>query len=98
MRFVVLFLSYIFTVVENISSSIFALVTKKSNISSVKMVVLRKKWNFTLFCIKQVRTMRMDLRAATKGDPEWLKEQRKQEVAIIEKWISEYYTYLKEED
>ena len=42
--------------------------------------------------------MRMNLRAATKGDPEWLKEQRKQEVAIIEKWISEYYIYLKEED
>ncbi|KAL0646683.1 hypothetical protein Bca4012_044974 [Brassica carinata] len=39
-----------------------------------------------------------DLRAATKGDPEWLKEQRKQEVAIIEKWISEYYRDLKEEE
>lgn len=39
-----------------------------------------------------------DLRAATKGDPEWLKEQRRQEVVIIEKWISEYYRDLKEEE
>lgn len=38
-----------------------------------------------------------DLRAATKDDPEWLKEQRRQEVAIIEKWISEYYRDLREE-
>lgn len=39
-----------------------------------------------------------DLRAATKGDPEWLKEQRRQEVAIIEKWLSEYYRDLKEKE
>uniref|UniRef100_M4EGM9 Uncharacterized protein n=1 Tax=Brassica campestris TaxID=3711 RepID=M4EGM9_BRACM len=38
------------------------------------------------------------LRAVTKGDPEWLKEQRRQEVAIVEKWISEYYRDLKEEE
>ncbi|CAA7015196.1 unnamed protein product [Microthlaspi erraticum] len=38
-----------------------------------------------------------DLRAATKDDPEWLKEQRRQEVAIIEKWITEYYSDLRQE-
>ncbi|CAN7070242.1 unnamed protein product [Brassica oleracea var. botrytis] len=39
-----------------------------------------------------------DLRAATKDDPEWLKQQRRQEVAIIEKWISEYYNDLEQEE
>ncbi|KAG7540829.1 hypothetical protein ISN45_Aa07g009860 [Arabidopsis thaliana x Arabidopsis arenosa] len=39
-----------------------------------------------------------DLRAATKDDPEWLKEQRRQEVAEIEKWISEYYSDLRQEE
>ena len=39
-----------------------------------------------------------DLRAATKDDPEWLKQQRRQEVAIIEKWISEYYSDLEQEE
>ncbi|CAE5963496.1 unnamed protein product [Arabidopsis arenosa] len=39
-----------------------------------------------------------DLRAATKDDPEWLKEQRRQEVAEIEKWISEYYNDLRQEE
>ncbi|VVB17307.1 unnamed protein product [Arabis nemorensis] len=39
-----------------------------------------------------------DLRAATKDDPDWLKEQRRQEVAIIEKWISEYHSDLRQEE
>ncbi|EOA18671.1 hypothetical protein CARUB_v10007247mg [Capsella rubella] len=39
-----------------------------------------------------------DLRAATKEDPEWLKEQRRQEVAEMEKWISEYYSDLRQEE
>uniref|UniRef100_A0A803QLA6 Lysosomal Pro-X carboxypeptidase n=1 Tax=Cannabis sativa TaxID=3483 RepID=A0A803QLA6_CANSA len=33
----------------------------------------------------------VDLRFSTKEDPEWLKEVRKQEVRIIEGWISQYY-------
>ncbi|KAL2497490.1 alpha/beta-Hydrolases superfamily protein [Abeliophyllum distichum] len=31
-----------------------------------------------------------DLRSATRKDPDWLVNQRKQEVEIIQKWISEY--------
>ncbi|XP_019056894.1 PREDICTED: lysosomal Pro-X carboxypeptidase [Tarenaya hassleriana] len=33
-----------------------------------------------------------DLRRETEEDPDWLKEQRRQEVAIIQKWIDEYYS------
>ncbi|KAL8488540.1 hypothetical protein ACS0TY_024717 [Phlomoides rotata] len=32
-----------------------------------------------------------DLRTATRGDPDWLIEQRSREVEIIRKWISDYY-------
>ncbi|KAG7589459.1 Pentatricopeptide repeat [Arabidopsis suecica] len=38
------------------------------------------------------------VRAATKDDPEWLKEQRRQEISEIEKWISEHYTDLRQEE
>ncbi|XP_045795896.1 lysosomal Pro-X carboxypeptidase-like [Trifolium pratense] len=36
----------------------------------------------------------VDLRFSTKGDPKWLKNVRKQEVKIIESWISQYYQDL----
>lgn len=61
------------------------------------MVVLRKKLKLNIV-LHEKGAHHADLRAATKGDPEWLKEQRKQEVAIIEKWISEYYRDLEEEE
>ncbi|XP_051150124.1 uncharacterized protein LOC127264672 [Andrographis paniculata] len=35
-----------------------------------------------------------DLRSATADDPDWLVDQRRQEVQIIEKWISDYYKDL----
>lgn len=35
-----------------------------------------------------------DLRSATKEDPEWLIEQRKQEADIIQIWIHQYYADL----
>ncbi|GER37102.1 serine carboxypeptidase S28 family protein [Striga asiatica] len=38
-----------------------------------------------------------DLRASTKDDPQWLIEQRKQEVEIIRKWISDYYSDMKKD-
>ncbi|KAH0852394.1 hypothetical protein HID58_094058, partial [Brassica napus] len=72
---------------------------KREHVPTVRKVTLRKLKNNAESSLDhigspqslagRVRTMRMDLRAATKGDPEWLKEQRKQEVAIIEKWISD---------
>jgi lysosomal Pro-X carboxypeptidase len=34
----------------------------------------------------------LDLRAATKIDPDWLIEQRAAEVAHIARWIAEYQT------
>ncbi|KAI3443989.1 hypothetical protein Pfo_000654 [Paulownia fortunei] len=37
-----------------------------------------------------------DLRSATRRDPDWLIEQRKQEVEIIQKWISDYYLDMKQ--
>ncbi|PIN03291.1 Lysosomal Pro-Xaa carboxypeptidase [Handroanthus impetiginosus] len=37
-----------------------------------------------------------DLRSATRGDPDWLIQQREQEVEIIKKWISEYYIDMKQ--
>ncbi|KAL3840694.1 hypothetical protein ACJIZ3_025285 [Penstemon smallii] len=37
-----------------------------------------------------------DLRSATKNDPEWLIEQRNQEVDIIQKWLSDYYLDMKQ--
>ncbi|KAL8040791.1 hypothetical protein ABFX02_10G122200 [Erythranthe guttata] len=36
-----------------------------------------------------------DLRRATRKDPDWLIEQRKQEIEIIQKWISDYYIDIK---
>lgn len=33
----------------------------------------------------------LDLRAATANDPDWLIEQREDEIEIIEEWISDYY-------
>ncbi|KAH0852817.1 hypothetical protein HID58_093723 [Brassica napus] len=72
---------------------------KREHVPTVRKVTLRKLKNNAESSLDhigspqslagRVRTMRMNLRAATKGDPEWLKEQRKQEVAIIEKWISD---------
>lgn len=38
----------------------------------------------------------VDFRSETKNDPDWLIMQRKQEVAIIEKWLEEYYKDLKQ--
>ncbi|KAF5742068.1 lysosomal Pro-X carboxypeptidase isoform X1 [Tripterygium wilfordii] len=38
----------------------------------------------------------VDLRAATKDDPDWLVDVRKQEVEIIKSWIDEYYADLKQ--
>lgn len=38
-----------------------------------------------------------DFRAATKGDPDWLINQRRQEVEIIQKWLLEYYIDSKED-
>ena len=49
-------------------------------------------------CFFKAGAHHTDLRAATKDDPEWLKQQRRQEVAIIEKWISEYYNDLEQEE
>ncbi|KAL2502509.1 alpha/beta-hydrolase superfamily protein [Forsythia ovata] len=37
-----------------------------------------------------------DLRSATSKDPDWLVNQRKQEVEIIQKWISEYNLDMKQ--
>ncbi|XP_010047139.2 lysosomal Pro-X carboxypeptidase [Eucalyptus grandis] len=37
----------------------------------------------------------VDFRFATKDDPNWLVEQRKQEVDIIQSWIDEYYADLR---
>lgn len=51
----------------------------------------------TEHCLFQTGAHHTDLRAATKEDPDWLKEVRRQEVAIIEKWISEYYSDLRQE-
>jgi lysosomal Pro-X carboxypeptidase len=33
----------------------------------------------------------LDLRSATKDDPDWVTEQRRQEVEIIHGWIDQYY-------
>lgn len=38
----------------------------------------------------------MDLRFATKDDPNWVKEQREAEVKIIQCWVDQYYRDLKE--
>ncbi|KAF8400545.1 hypothetical protein HHK36_013844 [Tetracentron sinense] len=38
----------------------------------------------------------VDFRSATKDDPDWLVEQRKQEVEIIQRWIDEYHVDLKQ--
>lgn len=38
----------------------------------------------------------VDFRSETKNDPGWLIMQRKQEVAIIQKWLEEYYRDLKQ--
>lgn len=59
------------------------------------MLELKSKANVVL---GETGAHHADLRAATKDDPEWLKEQRRQEVSIIEKWISEYYRDLREEE
>lgn len=40
----------------------------------------------------------VDFRSATKEDPDWLIEQRRQEVEIIHKWIHEYYMDLKQQN
>ncbi|XP_050213153.1 uncharacterized protein LOC126664686 isoform X2 [Mercurialis annua] len=40
----------------------------------------------------------VDFRSATKDDPDWLKEMRKQEMEIIRNWINEYYADLKTND
>ncbi|XP_077238063.1 alpha/beta-Hydrolases superfamily protein [Tasmannia lanceolata] len=37
----------------------------------------------------------LDLRFATKEDPDWLIEQRRQEVEIIQRWIDEYHSGYK---
>lgn len=36
----------------------------------------------------------VDLRFSTKEDPKWLKDVRRKEVEIIQKWISQYYHSL----
>uniref|UniRef100_A0A2P2QNH3 Serine carboxypeptidase S28 family protein n=1 Tax=Rhizophora mucronata TaxID=61149 RepID=A0A2P2QNH3_RHIMU len=38
----------------------------------------------------------VDLRAATKDDPDWLVQLRRQEVEILHKWINQYYADLKQ--
>ncbi|WZY68490.1 hypothetical protein YC2023_000730 [Brassica napus] len=65
-----------------------AFVSVLKNISSSIIALVTRK----------ARAHHTDLRAATKDDPEWLKQQRRQEVAIIEKWISEYYSDLEQEE
>ncbi|KAI4379340.1 hypothetical protein MLD38_005654 [Melastoma candidum] len=39
----------------------------------------------------------VDFRSATKDDPDWLINQRKQEVEIIQGWLDQYYADLKQE-
>lgn len=39
----------------------------------------------------------VDFRSATKDDPGWLVEQRRQEVEIIHQWINEYYADMNPE-
>lgn len=38
----------------------------------------------------------MDLRYSTKEDPDWLIEQRRKEVEIIQRWIDEYHAGFEE--
>jgi len=38
----------------------------------------------------------LDFRSATKDDPKWLVDQRKREMEIIQSWIDQYHTDLKE--
>ncbi|AQK81780.1 putative serine peptidase S28 family protein precursor [Zea mays] len=38
----------------------------------------------------------LDLRSSTKGDPDWLIEQRRQEVEIIQGWIDQYHQDMAE--
>jgi len=38
----------------------------------------------------------LDLRSATKGDPDWVIEQRRQEVEIIQGWIDQYHQDMAE--
>lgn len=40
----------------------------------------------------------VDFRPATREDPDWLMEQRRQEMQIIEKWVHEYYMDLRHEN
>ncbi|KFK43799.1 hypothetical protein AALP_AA1G174100 [Arabis alpina] len=60
--------------------------------------VLKNISNSIIALVTKKGAHHTDLRAATKYDPEWLKEQRRQEVAIIEKWINEYYSDLRQEE
>ena len=39
----------------------------------------------------------VDFRSATKDDPDWLVEQRRQEVEIIHQWINEHYADMKQD-
>lgn len=39
----------------------------------------------------------VDFRYATRKDPDWLVEQRRREVEILQKWIDQYYIDIKSE-
>ncbi|KAJ8768306.1 hypothetical protein K2173_021246 [Erythroxylum novogranatense] len=58
--------------------------------------VLKNISSSIIALVTQKGAHHVDFRAATKDDPDWLIEQRRQEVEIIHKWINEYDADLKQ--
>lgn len=90
---------------KNISASIVALVTEEGTSSFLLLLYSFRPY---LFCLPHGKTElptiddmqcsgahHVDFRSATKDDPDWLVQQRRQEVDIIHSWIDEYYADLR---
>ena len=92
----------LYSVLKNISSSIIALVTEKGMSIMTKHFYSTFFYTFVNFCeLKKfshcsvLGAHHVDFRSATKDDPDWLIQQRRQEVEIIQKWLNEYYADLR---
>ncbi|KAG1358947.1 lysosomal Pro-X carboxypeptidase [Cocos nucifera] len=58
--------------------------------------VLRNISSSIIALVTEKGAHHLDLRFATKDDPKWLIEQRKQEIDIIQSWIDQYHIDFKE--
>ena len=65
---------------------------KLQKICKVKSILNLLTHDYLWWCCSGAH--HLDFRSATKDDPDWVVEQRRQEVEIIHGWIDQYNKYI----